>query len=59
MRDRRALFFFVAALVSLALVPASDNNLRWVPEVVAAAYGVLTILALLDALGRGGGPAGD
>ena len=58
MRDRRALFFLVAALVSLALVPASDDELRWVPEVVAVAYGVLVVLALLDTRGRGptGGP---
>jgi hypothetical protein len=46
--DRRALFFLVAALVSLALVPAADTGHRWVVWATATAYLVLAVLSALD-----------
>ena len=48
MIDRRSLFFVGAALVSVALIPASDPPLRWVPIVVAVTYVVLAVLSFLD-----------
>ena len=56
MNQRRALFFLVAALACVALVPASDSSLRWVPKAVAALYTVLAVASYLDArFGRGRG----
>ena len=51
-RDRRALFFVIAAVLCLALVPVAEPNLRWVPEVTAGAYVVLALLSFLDAVSR-------
>jgi len=47
-RDRRSLFFLVAAVVAACMAPLSDPGLRWVPEVVAVTYVVLAILSFLD-----------
>ena len=52
MRDRRALLFLGAAAVALALIPASDPKLDWVPAVVAVTYVVLAALSVLDSMGR-------
>lgn len=52
MIGRRSVFFALAALVCAALVPLSDADLRWVPEVVAVTYVVLAVLSALDAFGR-------
>ncbi len=48
MRDRRSLFFLVAAVVAALMAPLSESDLRWVPEVVAVTYVVLAILSFLD-----------
>ena len=50
--DRRALFFAVAAVICLALVPVAEAEHRWVPEVTAGAYVVLALASFLDALSR-------
>jgi hypothetical protein len=41
-------FFVVAALVCVALVPLSDAGFRWVAWVTAAVYVVLAVLSALD-----------
>jgi hypothetical protein len=46
--DRRALFFLIAALVCLALVPAADTGHRWVVWATASTYVVLAVLSALD-----------
>lgn len=48
MTDRRSLFFVGAAVVSAALIPLSEPDLRWVPLVVAITYVVLAVLSFLD-----------
>jgi xanthine/uracil permease len=50
--NRRVVFFLVAAVICLALVPVVDTKFRWVPEGVGGIYLVLTALAALDAFGR-------
>jgi hypothetical protein len=47
--DRRAVFFICAAIVSIALAPATDPKVRWVPEWLAVLYVALALLSLLDA----------
>jgi hypothetical protein len=47
-RDRRSLFFLVAAVVAVLMAPLSEPDLRWVPEVVAVTYVVLALLSFLD-----------
>lgn len=49
---RRIVFFVVAALLCLAIAPLTQHELRWVPEALAATYGVLAVLAALDGFGR-------
>lgn len=46
--DRRAAFFVLAALVSALLIPATEAELRWVPQVVAVVYVVLAAASFLD-----------
>jgi len=46
--DRRAIFFLGAALVSLALVGATDAELRWVPVALAVVYVALALASYLD-----------
>ena len=50
--DRRAVFFLVSAIVCLALVPVTPDNLRYVGFGVAIADGVLGLASLLDYLSR-------
>ena len=52
MIGRRAVFFLLAALVCLGLIPFSASGLRWVPEVVAIVYVVLAVLSALDSISR-------
>ena len=46
--DQRALFFFVAAVIAGALIPVIDDELRYVPEIVAVTYAVLAAASYLD-----------
>lgn len=46
--DRRALFFFGAAIVCAALITATDPQLRWVPTALAVTYVVLALASYLD-----------
>lgn len=46
--DRRAIFFLGAGLVSLALVGATDAEVRWVPTALAVVYVVLALASYLD-----------
>jgi hypothetical protein len=46
--DRRAIFFFGAAVVCFMLVPVS-NGYSWVPAIVGGVYVVLGIGSWLDA----------
>lgn len=48
MRDRRVTFFLLAAVVSFALAPVVDSDLRWVPIVVGTTYVLLAIASYLD-----------
>ena len=48
MRDRRSVFFLGAAVAAALMVPLSEHDLRWVPEVVAVTYVVLAVLSFLD-----------
>jgi hypothetical protein len=50
--DRRALFFVLAALISLALAPIGLEKYRAVALGVAGVYFVLATLSLLDSRGR-------
>ena len=50
--DRRAVFFAVAGLVCLLLVPATPDNLRWVGWLLAVTFAVLSAASLLDDLAR-------
>jgi hypothetical protein len=50
--NRRVGFFAGAAVVCVVLIPLIDEKFHWVPEIVAGIYGVLALLAALDALGR-------
>ena len=48
MLDRRSVFFVISAVVAALMVPLSDADLRWVPEVVAVTYVVLAVASFLD-----------
>jgi uncharacterized membrane protein YeiB len=50
--DRRAVFFAVAGLVCLLLVPVTPDNLRWVGWLLAITFAVLSAASLLDDLSR-------
>jgi hypothetical protein len=50
--DRRALFFFGAALVCFALAPIGLEEHRHVAVIVGVVYVVLALLSLLDARSR-------
>jgi hypothetical protein len=52
-RDRRAAFFLLAALVCAALTPLADTDHRFVAGGLAALYLVLAVASWLDARGRG------
>jgi len=46
--DRRAIFFLGAAVLAAALIPATDEELRWVPIWVAGIYVALAAASWLD-----------
>jgi O-antigen/teichoic acid export membrane protein len=46
--DRRSVFFVLSAVVAALMIPLSEPDLRWVPEVVAVTYVVLAVLSFLD-----------
>jgi hypothetical protein len=46
--DQRALFFFIAACAAGLLVPVIDDDLRYVPEIVAVVYVILAAASYLD-----------
>jgi uncharacterized membrane protein YeiB len=50
--DRRAVFFAIAGLVCLLLVPVTPNDLRWVGFTMAVTFAVLATASLLDDLSR-------
>ena len=52
MRDKRAQFFLLAALVCLALVPLADERFRNVTVGVAILYGVLAAASFFDHRGK-------
>jgi len=50
--DRRALFFFGAAVVCFLLVPIADPGHRWVAGGLGVVYLVLAALSALDRYSR-------
>ena len=46
--DQRALFFFVAAVIAGALIPVIDEELRYVPQIVAIVYVLLAAASYFD-----------
>jgi hypothetical protein len=48
MRDRRAVFFALAALVCFALIPLAEAKYRDVTAIVGAVYVVLCLASALD-----------
>ena len=52
MRDRRARFFLLAALVCVLLIPLADHQFRTLTLGVAATYALLALASYLDARGR-------
>ena len=46
--DQRALFFVVAAGMAALLIPVIDDDLRYVPEIVAVTYVILAAASYLD-----------
>ena len=46
--DQRALFFIIAASVAALLTTVIDDELRYVPELVAVTYAVLAAASYLD-----------
>lgn len=46
--DQRALFFLIAACAAGLLVPVIDDDLRYVPEIVAVVYVLLAAASYLD-----------
>ena len=52
MRDRRAMFFLLAAVVCLLLLPLAAAEFRWVTLGVAVTYLGLSLASYLDFRGR-------
>jgi hypothetical protein len=50
--DRRATFFFAAAVICLVMSFVIEAELRYVPYWLAAVYLVLGVLSSLDAISR-------
>jgi flagellar biosynthesis protein FliQ len=46
--DQRALFFIVAAGVAGVMIPVIDDELSYVPEIVAIVYVILAAASYLD-----------
>lgn len=54
--DRRALFFCGAAVVSLVLLPVTEQAQRWVPAGLAVVYTLLAVASWADHRGRARAP---
>ena len=52
MRDRRAMFFLLAAVVCVLLLPLAEDDFRWVTLGVSVTYLVLALASYLDFRGR-------
>ena len=52
MRDKRAQFFLLAALVCLALVPLAHDDYKRITVGVAVVYAILAVASYLDHRGR-------
>jgi hypothetical protein len=50
--DRRAVFFFGAAVVCALLIPVTDGEFRWVPVALSIAYVLLSLASWADTRGR-------
>jgi hypothetical protein len=46
--DQRALFFLIAAGAAFLLAPVTDEELRYVPELVTVIYLILAAASYLD-----------
>jgi hypothetical protein len=46
--DRRAAFFAGAALLSMLLIPITEQQHRWVPSALAAVYLLLALASWAD-----------
>jgi hypothetical protein len=49
---RRSLFFLIAAIAALAMVPVIESHLAYVPKTISATYVVLAAVTALDAWSR-------
>ena len=52
MRDRRAMFFLLAALVCFLLLPLAADDFRWITLGVSFTYLLLALASYLDFRGR-------
>ena len=50
--DHRAVFFWISALASFALVPLTPTEFQWVGETLGVVLILLGCLSLLDFLAR-------
>ena len=50
--DRRAIFFWVSAVLALCMLPITPDDLRWVGKVLAMALFALGGLSFLDHAAR-------
>ena len=50
--DRRAVFFLVAAVVCVVLIPLTGASERWVPIALSIVYTLLSVASWADARGR-------
>jgi hypothetical protein len=48
LRDRRAVFFFLASLACFALVPVAQDQYREITAAVGATYVLLAVASYLD-----------
>jgi hypothetical protein len=46
--DRRAVFFFVAAIVCAILIPVTEAGQRWVPIFLSVTYLLLSVASWAD-----------
>lgn len=53
--DRWAVFFVGAAIVSLVLVPVTEDEYRWVPLALGIVYLLLALASWADRRGRSAG----
>jgi hypothetical protein len=50
--DRRAVFFFAAAIVCALLIPVTESEHRWVPVSLTIVYTLLSLASWADTRGR-------